>query len=66
MGRLTRVNKRTRIQDYMKKMRDTFRAALKDDDLQVAFVKLGGTWSSEMTAMIYVDILQVRDLILLS
>ena len=27
MGRLTKGSKRTRIQDYMKKMRDTFRAA---------------------------------------
>ena len=37
----------------MKKMRDTFRAALKDDDLQTAFDELWPTWSSEMAAMIY-------------
>jgi len=66
MGRLTSGSKRTRIQDYMKKMRDQFRAALKDDDLQTAFDELWPTWSSEMAAMIYADILQVMDLILLT
>ena len=66
MGRLTKGSKRTRIQDYMKKMRDTFRAALKDDDLQEAFDELWPTWSSEMAAMIYADIIQVMDLILLT
>ena len=66
MGRLTRGSKRTRIQDYMKKLRDQFRAALKDDDLQTAFDELWPTWSSEMAAMIYADILQVMDLILLT
>ena len=50
----------------MKKMRDTFRAALKDDDLQTAFDELWPTWSSEMAATIYADILQVMDLILLT
>jgi hypothetical protein len=66
MGRLTKGSKRTRIQDYMKKMRDTFRAALKDDDLQKAFDELWSTWSSEMAAMIYADIIPVTDLILLT
>ena len=66
MGRLTKGSKRTRIQDYMKKMRNTFRAALKDDDLQTAFDELWPTWSSEMAAMIYADIIQVMDLILLT
>ncbi len=50
----------------MKKMRDTFRAALKNDDLQAAFDELWPTWSSEMAAMIYADIIQVMDLILLT
>ena len=50
----------------MKKLRDQFRAALKDDDLQTAFDELWPTWSSEMAAMIYADILQVMDLILLT
>lgn len=57
---------RTKIQDYMKKMRDTFRAALKNDDLQEASDELWSTWSSDMAAMIYADILQVMDLILLT
>ena len=42
------------------------RAALKDDALQAAFDELWPTWSSEMAAMIYADILQVMDLILLT
>ena len=50
----------------MKKMRNQFRAALKDNDLQNAFDELWPTWSSEMGAMIYADILQVMDLILLT
>jgi hypothetical protein len=50
----------------MKKMRDTFRAALKNDDLQEASDELWSTWSSDMAAMIYADILQVMDLILLT
>ena len=66
MGRLTKGSKRTRIQDYMKKMRNQFRAALKDDALQEAFDELWPTWSSEMAAMIYSDILQIMDLILLT
>ena len=50
----------------MKKMRDQFRAALKDDDLQKAFDELWPTWSSEMAAMIYAEILSVMDLLLLT
>ena len=47
-------------------MRDTFRAALKDDDLQVAFIELWSTWSSEMAATIHADIIHVMDLLLLT
>ena len=36
------------------------------DQLQRAFDELWPTWSSEMAAMIYADILQVMDLILLT
>ena len=66
MGRIISRSKRARIQDYMKKMRNQFRAALKDDALQEAFDELWPTWSSEMGAMIYADILQIMDLILLT
>ena len=41
-------------------------AALKDDDLQKAFDELWPTWSSEMAAMIYAEILSVMDLLLLT
>ena len=66
MGRIQKESMRTRIQDNMKMLRKTFRAALKDDDLQQAFDELWPTWSSEMAAMIYADNLQVMDLILLT
>jgi len=66
MGRITKGSKRTRIQDYMKKMWDQFQTAQKDDDLQEAFNELWPTWSSEMAAMIYAEILSVMDLLLLT
>lgn len=66
MGRITKGSKRTRIQDYMKKMWDQFQTAQKDDDLQEAFNELWPTWSSEMAAMIYAEILSVMDLPLLT
>lgn len=47
-------------------LQEQVRAALKDDDLQTAFDELWLTWSSEMAAMIYADIIQVMDLILLT
>lgn len=50
----------------MVKMRDQFRATLRDDDLQEAFDELWPTWSSEMAAIIYADSLPVMDLILLT
>ena len=37
-----------------------------DDALLEAFDQLWPTWSSEMAAMIYADIIQVMDLILLT
>ena len=42
MERITSGSMRNRIQNYMKMLRDTFRAALKKDDLQEAFDQL---WS---------------------
>ena len=57
---------RTRIQDQMKHLRDRYRAALKENELQEAFDELWSTWSSEMAAMIYAEILSVMDLILLT
>jgi hypothetical protein len=50
----------------MKMLRKTFRAALKENKLQEAFDALWPKWSSEMAAMIYSDIIQVMDLILLT
>ncbi len=66
MGRIQKESMRTRIQDNMTMLRKTFRAALKENELQEAFDALWPTWSSEMAAMIYADNLQVMDLILLT
>jgi hypothetical protein len=57
---------RTRIQDSMRQLRERFRAALKDDGLQEAFDDLWPTWSSEMAAMIYAEVLSTLDLLLLT
>jgi len=66
MGRITSGSMRTRIQDYMKMLRDTFRAALKEDELQEAFDQLWPTWSTEMAAMIYAEVLSALDLLILT
>ena len=66
MGRITSGSMRTHIQDYMIQLKKRYRAALKDDDLQDAFDEFFPTWSSEMAAMIYADVLSALDLILLT
>jgi hypothetical protein len=66
MGRITSGSMRTRIQDYMIQLKKQYRAALKDSDLQNAFDELFPTWSSEMAAMIYAEVLSALDLILLT
>jgi hypothetical protein len=66
MGRITSGSMRTRIQDYMVNLRNRYRAALKEDALQRAFDEFWPTWSSEMAAMIYAEVLSVLDLILLT
>jgi hypothetical protein len=40
LGKITSGSMRTRIQDYMKMLRDTFKAALKENELQEAFDQL--------------------------
>ena len=63
MGRITSGSMRTRIQDNMKMLRDTFRAALKENELQEAFDQFWPTWSTEMAAMIYAEVLSALDLL---
>jgi len=55
-----------RIQDQMKNLKDRYRVALKENELQEAFDELWPTWSSEMAAMIYAEVLSVMDLLLLT
>jgi len=50
----------------MKNLRDRYRAALKENELQEAFDELWPTWSNEMAAMIYAEVLSVLDLLLLT
>jgi hypothetical protein len=50
----------------MKMLRDMFRAALKEDDLQEAFDQLWPIWSAEMAAMIYAEVLSALDLTILT
>jgi hypothetical protein len=66
MGRILSKSMRTRIQDKMVMLKKTFRAALKDDELQKAFDELWPTWSNEMAAMIYSEILSTLDLLILT
>jgi len=57
---------RTRIHDQMIHLKERYRAALKENELQEAFDELWPAWSSEMAAMIYAEILSVLDLLLLT
>jgi hypothetical protein len=66
MGRIIKGSMRTRIQDNMIMLRKTFRAALKENELMEAFDVLWPTWSSEMAAMIYAEVLSALDLLLLT
>lgn len=66
MGRILSGSRRSRIQDKMKMLRGTFRAALKEDELQEAFDELWPTWGSEMAAMIYSEVLSSLDLLVLT
>jgi hypothetical protein len=57
---------RVRLQDTMIQLRRSFREALKDDGMQVAFDDLWPAWSGEQAAMIYADVLSALDLLLLT
>lgn len=66
MGRVQAQSMRVRIQNQMKHLRDRYKAALKENELQEAFDELWPAWSSEMAAMIYAEVLSVLDLLLLT
>ena len=57
---------RTRLQDTMAQLKAKYREALKDEAMQAAFDELWETWSSEMGAMIYSEVLSTLDLLLLT
>ena len=66
MGRIARDSMRGRLQDAMVHLRDKYRAALKDDEMQRAFDELWPSWSSEQGAMIHAEVLSALDLLLLT
>ena len=66
MGRVQAHSMRTRIQNQMKHLKNRFRAALKDNELQEAFDDFWPAWSSEMAAMIFAEVLSALDLLLLT
>ncbi len=66
MGRVTRDSMRVRLQDAAARLRDGYRAALKDGAMQEAFDELWPAWSSEQGAMIYAGVLSALDLLLLT
>lgn len=66
MGRILSASRRSRIQDKMKMLRRTFRAALKENELQEAFDELWPTWGSEIAAMIYSEVVSSLDLLVLT
>ena len=57
---------RVRLQNTMIQLRRSYREALKDDGMQVAFDDLWPAWSGEQAAMIYADVLSALDLLLLT
>ena len=66
MGRITKGSMRTRLQDKMKMLRKTFRAALKANELQDAFDQLWPAWADEQAAMIHTQVLSPLDLLTLT
>ncbi len=66
MGRIIKGSMRTRLQDKMKMLRKTFRAALKANDLQDAFDQLWPAWADEQAAMIHTQVLSPLDLLTLT
>ena len=47
-------------------LRKTFRAALKEDELQMAFDELWPAWANEMAAMIFTEVVSALDLLVLT
>jgi len=66
LGRVIQNSMRTRIQETMIQLREKYREALKNDELRDAFDELWPSWSNEMGAMIYSEILSTLDLLLIT
>ena len=66
MGRIIKGSMRTRLQDKMKMLRKTYRAALKANELQDAFDQLWPAWADEQAAMIHTQVLSPLDLLTLT
>jgi hypothetical protein len=63
LGRLTKDSMRGRLQDSMKRLREGYREALKDDEMQEAFDRVWKDWNLEQGAMIYAQVVSALDLL---
>jgi len=54
---------RTRIQGNMSNLRDYYRMALKDNELQDAFDAVWRDWDNEQAAMVYAQVVSAYDLL---
>jgi hypothetical protein len=65
LGRMTSNSMRTLLQEQMGKLRDNYRAALKDPGRRAAFDRFWEAWSSEQGAVINSDLSSATDGLLL-
>ncbi len=59
--RTTRLSTRMRLQEQMGRLRDRYRAALKDEEIKTAFDALWEKWSGEQGAMTYGGVFSTLD-----
>ena len=63
LGRITKDSMRSRLQNNMRNLRDYYRMALKDDELQGSFDEVWRDWDLEQGAMIYAQVVSALDLL---
>ncbi len=66
LGRITSESMRTLLQEQMIRLRERYRAALKDEGRRAAFDALWPAWADEQGAMINSDVVSGLDLLLLT
>jgi len=63
LGRIIGGSSRKRIQDTMRRLRSTYREALKGEDMEGAFDEVWQSWNTEEGAMIYSQVASALDVI---